>query len=215
MLCSGSTMSRRIGFLGPSGGDLDALERAATFLLRTEHVSRAIYLGNDGALDRCVVAWAKRLVGEDPSDAGAWDRAGELAAHGSPEEIDRFVTGERERLRLRALATLPEDAPYALESLGEVSTLMTFDAKDLGEEDLSRAHLVVVGNAERPSLEQRGNRWILELGPIGAHGGVAVLDAQGPTGVVTVYDTSEREILRVELDEPHTARLEIPPEVRK
>ncbi len=198
----------RIGFLGPSGGDLDALERAATFLLRTEHVARAIYLGNDGALDRCVVEWAKRLVGEDPSDAGAWERAGELAATGTPDDIDRFVAGERERLRLRALATLPEDAPYVLESLGEVSTLMTFDATELAEEDLARAHLVVVGNATRPSLAQHGNRWVLQLGPIGVQGGVAVLDAHGPTGVVTVYDSSERELLRVELDEPHTARLE-------
>jgi hypothetical protein len=203
----------RIGFLGPSNGDLDALERAATFLLHREIVTRAVYLGNDGALDRCVVAWASRLVGEDPSDAGAWERAGELAAHGSPEEIDRFVTGERERLRLRALATLPEDAPYAFELLGELPTLMTWDAAALGEEDLSRAHLVVVGNAETPKLEERGHRWVLELGAIGPRGGVAVLD--GVARIITVYDTSEREILRVELSEPHTARLEIPREVRK
>lgn len=204
----------RIGFLGPSGGDLDALERAATFLLRSENVARAVYLGNDGALDRCVVAWAKRLVGEDPSDAGAWERAGELAAHGSSSDIDHFVASERERLRLRALATLPEDAPYALETLGEVSTLMTFDATGLGEEDLARAHLVVVGHADGPSLEEHGNRWVLQLGPLGPRGGVAVLDAQGASGMVTVYDTSEREILRVELTEPHTAKLDIPKEVR-
>lgn len=206
----------RIGFLGPSGGDLDALERAATFLLRSENVTRAVYLGNDGALDRCVVAWAKRLVGEDPSDAGAWERAGELAAHGSTDEIDRFVASERERLRLRALATLPEDAPYALEPLGEVSTLMTFDASGLGEEDLARAHLVVIGHAEDgPSLEEQGNRWVLQLGSIGPRGGLAVLDAQGTSGMITVYDTSEREILRVELSEPHTAKLDIPEEVRR
>jgi hypothetical protein len=202
----------RIGFLGPSDGDLDALERAATFLLHRENVARAVYLGNDGALDRCVVAWATRLVGEDPSDAGAWERAGDLAASGSPEEIDRFVTGERERLRLRALATLPEDAPYAFEALDEMPTLMTWDAAGLGEEDLARAHLVVVGNAETPRLDDRGHRWVLELGPIGARGGVAVLD--GITRVVTVYDANERELMRAVLDEPHTARLEIPKEGR-
>lgn len=200
----------RIGFLGPSGGDLGALERAATFLLWTENVARAVYLGNDGALDRCVVDWAKRLVGDDPSDEGAWTRAGELAARGAPADIDRFVTGERKRLRLRALATLPDDAPYVFETLGEVATLLTFDASGLGEEDLARAHLLVVGNAKGPSLEERGTRWVLELGPIGERGGVAVLDAQASAGVVTVYDASERELVRAELTEPRTARLEIP-----
>jgi len=203
----------RIGFLGPSEGDLDALERAATFLLHRENVARAVYLGNDDALDRCVARWAARLVGEDPSDEGAWERAGELAAGGSPDEIDQFVTGERERLRLRALATLPEDAPYAFESLDEVPTLMTWDAAALGEEDLARAHLVVVGTADAPTLDDRGHRWVLELGPIGPRGGVAVLD--GAARVVTVYDASERELMRAELGEPHTARLTIPKEIRE
>jgi hypothetical protein len=199
----------RIGFLGPGSGDLAALERAATFLLHGENVARAVYLGNDDALDRCVVDWARRLVGDDPSDAGAWERAGELAAQGSPEEIDRFVAGERERLRLRALGALPEDAPYALEMLGEISTLMTFDANDLGEEDLAPARLVVIGNAAAPRLAERAGRWVLELGAIGPLGGVAVLDAHGATGAVTVYDASERELMRVELGEVRTARLAV------
>ena len=202
----------RIGFLGPSGGDLGALERAATFLLWTENVARAVYLGNDGALDRCVVAWAKRLVGDDPSDEGAWARAADLAAHGAPADIDHFVAGERTRLRLRALATLPEDAPYVVETLGELTTVLAFDAGKLGDEELARAHLVVIGDAPKPKLEEQATRWKLELGPIGPRGGVAVLDAQGVSGTVSVYDASERELLRVELTEPHTAELELPRE---
>ena len=200
----------RIGFLGPSGGDLDALERAATFLLWSENVARAVYLGADGALDRCVVAWARRLVGDDPSDEAAWERASQLAASGAPADIDRFVSGERQRLRLRALATLPEDAPYAMETAADLTMLLASDATTLSADDVSRAHLVVVGNAQATRLEERGTRWELELGAIGPRGGIAVLDAQGTTGFVTVYDTSERELLRVELTEPHTARLEIP-----
>jgi len=200
----------RIGFLGPSGGDLDALERAATFLLWTENVARAVYLGDDGALDRCVVAWAKRLVGEDPSDEAAWERAAELAASGSPEAIDRFVAAERVRLRLRALATLPEDAPYAIETVADFTMLMAYDDALLEDDDLARAHLVVFGDADAPSIEEQGPRWVLRLGTIGQRGGVAVVDAQGLTGTVTVYDASERELLRAELTEPHTAKLEIP-----
>ena len=204
----------RIGFLGPSGGDLAALERAATFLLWTENVARAVYLGSDGALDRCVVAWAKRLVGDDPSDEGAWARAAELAAHGAPADIDAFVVGERKRLRLRALATIPEGTPYVVETLGELTTLLTSGDAPLGDEDLSRAHLVVVGNAPAPSLEERGTRSVLHLGTIGERGGVAVLDTQGSGAFVTVYDANERELLRAEISEPHTARLEIPAELK-
>jgi hypothetical protein len=213
MTDAASPRPTRIGFLGPAEGDLARLERAASFLLTREHVVRAVYLGGDGALDRCVVAWAKRLVGEDPTDEGAWRRAAEVSVSGSPEQIDRFVAGERERLRLRALATLPEDAPYAFETVGDLVVLVTFDLSVLTEEDLAPAHVVVVGDTPAPSLEERGTRWVLELGPLGPGGGVAVLDAHEDTGVVTVYDDREREILRGEITPPRTARLEIVSEV--
>jgi len=72
----------RLGLLGPAGGDVGALGRAAEFLLNGARVHRAIYLGNDGALDRAVAAWARKLVGDDPSDDGAWRRAAEIALAG-------------------------------------------------------------------------------------------------------------------------------------
>jgi hypothetical protein len=204
----------RFGFLGPADGDLDALEKAATFLLVRENVTRAVYLGNDDALDQCVTAWAERIVGDDPSDEGAWRRAADVAATGSPADIDRFVAGERERLRLHALAALPEDGGHVLETLGELPTLLTYDGAELGDESLALAHLVIIGNASAPRLEEHGPRWVLALGGIGPAGGIAVLDVQGQTNVVTMYDASEREIMRAELGEPHTARLEVPKDVR-
>ncbi len=207
-----SSRPNRIGFIGPAEGDLERLERAANFLLVTERVVRAVYLGLDSALDRCVTSWAKRLVGEDPTDEGAWRRAAEVAANGTPEMIDAFVSGERERLRLRALATLPDDLPYAFETVGDLVVLLTFDPRGLTEEDLAPAHLVVGGNATAPHLEQQGTRWLLELGPLGPTGGVAVVDAHEDSGVVTIYDDSEREVLRAEITPPRTMRLEVVPE---
>src|SRR5262245_12810740 len=97
----------RLGLLGPAGGEIGALGRAAEFLLNSARVHRAIYLGNDGALDRAVAAWARKLVGDDPSDEGAWTRAAEVALKGTPAQIDRFVGTERARLRLKALEALP------------------------------------------------------------------------------------------------------------
>ena len=69
----------RLGLLGPAGTDVGALGRAAEFLLNGARVHRAIYLGNDGALDRAVAAWARKLVGDDPSDDAAWRRAADVA----------------------------------------------------------------------------------------------------------------------------------------
>src|SRR5579862_1833758 len=105
----------RLGLLGPAGGDVGALGRAAEFLLNGARVHRAIYLGVDGALDRAVAAWAQRLVGGDPSDEAAWSRAAELAETGTSEEIDRFVGIQRARLRLSALEALAGDHARTLE----------------------------------------------------------------------------------------------------
>ncbi len=194
----------RIGFLGPAGDQLGLLERAASFLLSRERVTRAVYLGDDGALDRCVVGWARRLVGDDPTDDAAWRRASEMAVSGTAAQIDRFVAGERERLRLRALVTLPEEMPFAFETLGELGVAMAYDPTLLDEEDLAHANLLVMGDSDEPRLEEAGARWLLAPGRIGRRGGVAVLDVQKEPAVVTVYDLDEREIIRAELSAPRT-----------
>src|SRR5512135_2119452 len=98
----------RLGLLGPAkphatGEDAAAVEKAAGFLLKSQRVNRAIYLGADDALERVVERWARRLVGDDPTDEWAWRRAHQLALVGTPEEIDEFVKGQRMRLRLRSL----------------------------------------------------------------------------------------------------------------
>ena len=50
------------------------LARTAEFLLNGAQVSRAIYLGDDDAMEQTVSAWAESLVGQDPSDRGVWAR---------------------------------------------------------------------------------------------------------------------------------------------
>src|SRR5690242_20368991 len=108
----------RLGLLGPAGSDpstLGALGRAAEFVLNIARVHRAIYLGNDGALDRAVAAWARKLVADDPSDEAAWRRAADVAVGGTAEQIDKFVQTERARLRLKSLEALPEQASRTIE----------------------------------------------------------------------------------------------------
>src|SRR3954468_17379992 len=105
----------RLGLLGPAGGDVDGLGRAAEQLLHVAKVDRAIYLGTDGALDEAVARWAKKLVGDDPTDEAAWKRAAHVAVSSTPQHIDAFVKGERARLRLRSLESLPEGAYRSME----------------------------------------------------------------------------------------------------
>ena len=70
----------RLGLLGPvppkaTSEHAQAVEKAAGFLLKSQKVTRAIYLGPDDALEKVVERWARRLVGDDPTDEAAWRRA--------------------------------------------------------------------------------------------------------------------------------------------
>ncbi|MBX3223173.1 MAG: hypothetical protein KF795_21860 [Labilithrix sp.] len=179
----------RLGLLGPAGGDVGALGRAAEFLLNGVRVHRAIYLGNDGALDRAVAAWARKLVGDDPSDEGAWARAATVALKGTPQVIDRFVATERARLRLKALEALPEQVARTIEMVGDRVAILIYDKAQLDEEDILAANILLFGKSEGPLIRKVGARWFVTPGPIGSRGGgLAVLDDEQNEVVVTIYD---------------------------
>jgi hypothetical protein len=177
-----------------------ALGRAAEFLLNTARVHRAIYLGNDGALDRAVAAWAQKLVGDDPSDDAAWRRAAAVAVQGTAEAIDRFVAAERARLRLKSLEALPEEVARTIEMVGDRVAVLIHDKALLDEEDILAANLLFFGKSEAPLVRKIGARWFVTPGPIGCEGGgIAVLDDEQEEITITIYDsagkTSQRESL--------------------
>jgi hypothetical protein len=181
----------RLGLLGPSAGDVAALGRAAEFLLNTARVNRAIYLGNDGALDRAVAAWARKLVGGDPSDDAAWERAATLALEGDSSKIDKFVLTERARLRLKALEALSEEVSRTIEMVGDRVAVLIYDKAELDEEDIMAANVLLYGKSDEPSIKKIGNRWFVSPGAIGcAGGGLAVLEDDKDDVVVTVYDSA-------------------------
>jgi hypothetical protein len=194
----------RIGFLGPADGDLALLERAASFLL-DQNVARVVYLGADGALDQCVVEWARRLVGDDPTDEGAWSRAASVAIQGDAVQIDAFVAAERQRMRLRALVSLPEDAPLSFETIGDVALVMATEGAPLDEEALENVLVVVRGDGDAPRFEEQGGRYWLDPGRLRAGAGVALLESGEEISLV-VFDPDAREILRGMILFPETAR---------
>ena len=83
-----TSFGMRFGVLGPANGDLAALEEGASLLLFERHADEVIYLGPDDALDRLVLDWAGRLVGDDPSQNGIWERAAKSCSSARHEEID-------------------------------------------------------------------------------------------------------------------------------
>lgn len=181
----------RLGLLGPAGTDVGALGRAAEFLLNGARVHRAIYLGNDGALDRAVAAWARKLVGDDPSDDGAWKRAADIALKGTAEQLDKFVATERARLRLKSLEALPEEVSRTIEMVGDRVAVLIHDKALLDEEDILAANLLFFGKSDGPLIRKIGARWFVTPGPIGCEGGgIAMLDDEKDDITVTIFDST-------------------------
>jgi hypothetical protein len=189
----------RLGLLGPANGDLASLARTAEFLLNGARVSRAIYLGDDEALEDTVALWAESLVGPDPSDAGVWERALEVVTS-TPEQIDRFVRAERARLRLKSLEGLPPRELRSVEMLGARVAVLIHDKALLDEEDIYAASLLVYGRSDGPLVKKIGPRWFLTPGPVGDDGGAIVLDDSDDEVIATIYDGSGslagREVLQ-------------------
>ncbi len=189
----------RLGLLGPSGGDVAALGRAAEFLLNKARVHRAIYLADDGALDRAVATWAGKVVGDDPSDDGAWARAARIAVSGDAKAIDAFLVAETSRRRLKSLETLP-DVPAeggaalgrvarTIEMIGDRVAVLIHDKAELDEEDILPASLLLFGKSDAPLILRIGARWFVSPGSLGSkEGGVAVVDDEGESIVVTIHD---------------------------
>jgi hypothetical protein len=160
-------------------------------------VHRAIYLGNDGALDRAVAAWARKLVGDDPSDDAAWRRAANVAVSGTSEQIDKFVQTERARLRLKSLEALPEEISRTIEMIGDRVAVLIYDKALLDEEDILAANLLFFGKSDGPLVRKIGARWFVTPGPIGSEGGgIAVLDDEADEIMITIYDSTGKQSQR-------------------
>jgi hypothetical protein len=179
----------RLGLLGPSSSGAGDLGKAAEFILNVARVDRAVYLGDDGALDSTVTRWAERLVGPDPTDDGTFRRAAALAVKGDPKTIDAFVVSERARLRLRALESLPRGVARTIEMIGDRVAVLIHDKAHLDEEDIASANLLVYGKSAEPLVKRIGTRWFISPGVLGcASGGVAVIEDNDETIVAEIFD---------------------------
>lgn len=167
----------RLGILGPAYDDLVGLARAAQYLVDDAQAEKVLYLGDDGALERVVIGWAQEIVGADPREEALFERAAARCAKATSEEIDRFVEGERARLRLKVFVSLPSGTSRSIEILDGRVAIFLHDKASLDEEDIAAASLLVFGKSTEPLIRRVGARLFVSPGPIGgANGGSAVLD---------------------------------------
>jgi hypothetical protein len=171
----------RLGLLGPirQGASHATLETAAEFLLSAQRASRVIYLGDDGALDRAVEEQARRVMGDDPTDDGVWERAERLVIDGTPDAIDAFIAKERRRRRLRALESLPRPALRTIEMIGDRVSVLIHDKAQLDEDDIFPAALLVYGKSDVCLAKRIGTRWFVSPGHLGPDAGVCLIEESG------------------------------------
>jgi len=195
----------RLGFLGPlpdDNDDLEPLEAAAELLLQEHQVQRAIYLGADDALELAVEDWARRLVGDDPSDEAMWTRAARLASDGTAEAIDAFVAAHRIRQRLRSLESLPQRILRTIEMVGDRIAVLAYDKSFIDDEDIYAASFLIYGKSEAPLVKKLGSRWFLTPGPLGPEGGVCVLDETDDVVLATLFAADGRALQTEQLHLP-------------
>jgi hypothetical protein len=188
----------RLGVLGPANDNLIGLSRAAQYLVDEAQADRVMYVAEDDALDRVVVAWAREIVGGNPAEEVLFKRAAARCAKATSDEIDRFVEREQARLRLKVFVSLPGAMSRTIEILDGRVVLFVDDKATLDEEDIAAASLVVFGKSAEPMIKRVGSRIFVAPGPIGEGSGGSVLldDAGGgirieiisATGAVTAQD---------------------------
>jgi hypothetical protein len=171
---------------------MEALERAARFVFRDLAVDRAVYLGVDGAIDEVVRLWATALVGADPSEAGVWLRARACLA-AKADEIDDFVSRERERRSLQIFEALPSDGTRIIELLAGQVAVMIHDKDDLDEEDMLPAAYLLFGASREAVVRRIGTRWFLSPGSLEEHG-VLLLEERDDAVDLTLYDAHCRPV---------------------
>jgi hypothetical protein len=170
----------RLGFIGPAKTDAAALEEAAKLLICDFEVDTVIYLGEDDALREFVAAHESK-----DGDVTIERRVADVAATGSPEDIQDVLRKLRGARYLGKLRIAPPSPTRALEMLDDRIVLIVRNKSTIGEEDVINSNIVVYGDANELMFKRFGPRCFFSPGPLdGRH--VGVLDDQSETGGVVL-----------------------------
>ncbi len=160
----------RLGLIGPAATDADALEQAARLLVSDFEADTLVYLADDEALHRFVEAHA-------PSSGATSieQRVSEVAASGSPADIENVVRKLRGARYLEKLHVVPPPPTRALEMVDDRIVLLIRSKASIEEEDVINSNVVIYGDAKEPTFKRFGPRCFFSPGPLAA-GCVGLLD---------------------------------------
>lgn len=180
----------RIGVLGPAGGDMGELGRAARYLVDEARADKIIYMADDGALDHVVFQWARSLVSDNPEDDALFVRAAARCARAMPAEIAAFIDRERMRQRLRVFSNLVDRTTRSIELLGGRVVLFALDNTALDEDDIATSPIIVLGRSASPLIRKAGTRLFVAPGTVAvATGGCMLLDDGGGGVRIVISDS--------------------------
>jgi len=169
-----------MGFIGPAGTDATSLEEAAELLIRDFEADALIYLAEDAAL-RDFIA-----VHESPEGSPAIEQqVAQVAATGSPEEIEAVLRKLRGARYLGKLRVAPPSPRRAMEMLDDRIVLIVRNKLTIGEEDVINSNVVVYGDAKELMFKRFGPRCFFSPGPLEL-GVVGLIDDHSESGGVVL-----------------------------
>lgn len=170
----------RLGLIGPAETDAAALEQATRLLICDFEVDGVIYLAEDDALRTFISA-------HEPHDGSRSieQRVADVAAEGSPEEIEEVLRRLRGARYLEKLRVAPAPPKRAVEMVDDRIVLIVRHKSLIAEEDVINSNVVVYGDAKELMFKRFGPRCFFSPGPL-ASGHVGLFDDQSETGGVVL-----------------------------
>ncbi|MEM9187660.1 MAG: hypothetical protein AAGF12_00690 [Myxococcota bacterium] len=201
----------KIGFIGPSDGDVGLVREAIEFLVGDADVSYAIYLGEDDSIDRAVTGWAEEIMQGSASAEAFLDRVVALVRDGEAGEIRQLLAQDRDVRRLFAVRKLPPPPARVIEMIDDRIVTVVYDKAVLDEEDIANASLLVYGKSDKPLLKRFGPRYFFTPGPLKKKA-VAIIEVEEEGQVmVGLFDPSGAPLWREALQGRLTGRVMITP----
>ena len=159
---------------------MSALEDAAKLLICDFEADTLIYLGEDEALRTFMVAHQSKDVGRTIEQQVA-----QVAATGSPEDIEEVLRKLRGARYLAKLRIAPPSPRRAMEMLDDRIVLIVRQKATIGEEDVINSNIVVYGDGKELLFKRFGPRCFFSPGPLEL-GHVGLLDDQAEIGGVVL-----------------------------